>query len=87
MMKDPGNNARLIGVVQVHIGAKVFALPVQAVSVGRDCSSIVPGGFFSEGPGQYGIIVDGDASQSDVEAQIAAGSAEAVRHISQKFFN
>ena len=86
-MKDIGNSGRLIGVVQVHVGAKVFALPVQAVSVGRDRLSTVPGGFFSEGPGQYGIIVDGDASQSDVEAQIAAGSAEAIRHLSRKFFN
>jgi len=86
-MRDIGNNGRLIGIVQVHVGQKVFALPVQAVSFGRDRSSIVPGGFFSDGPGQYGIIVDGDASQSDVEAQIAAASADAIRHISKKFFN
>ncbi len=86
-MKDIGQNARLIGFVQVHVGARVFALPVQAVRFDRDRSSIPPGGFFSDEAGQYGIIVDGDASPSDVQAQIAAASAEAVRHISQKFLN
>ena len=86
-MRDVGNSGRLIGIVQVHVGSKVFALPVQAVSFGRDRTSMVPGGFFSEGPGQYGIIVDGNASQPEVEAQIAAASADAVRHISRRFFN
>ena len=86
-MKDMGTNARLIGFVQVHVGARVFALPVQAVKVDRDRTSIPPGGFFSDESGQYGIIVDGDASPQDVQAQIAAASAEAVRHISRKFLN
>ncbi|MDB4997535.1 MAG: hypothetical protein JWM74_4967, partial [Myxococcaceae bacterium] len=27
-MQDMGNNARLIGFVQLHVGARVFALPV-----------------------------------------------------------
>ncbi len=83
-------NARLLGFVQVRVGAKVFALPVQAVHFERDQVSDSPaGGFFADedAANQYGIIVDGDASESDVQAQIRRGSEEAVRHISQKFLN
>lgn len=69
------------------MGSRVFALPVQAVKFDRDRSSTPPGGFFSDGAGQYGILVDGDASASDVQAQIADASAEAVRYISSKFLN
>ncbi|WP_394829756.1 hypothetical protein [Pendulispora albinea] len=77
----------MIGFVQVHVGARIFALPVQAVKFDRDRSSIPPGGFFSDEAGQYGILVDGDASPSDVQAQIAAASAEAVRYISGRYLN
>jgi hypothetical protein len=83
-------NARLLGFVQVRVGAKVFALPVQSVHFERDNASGPPaGGFFTdEDEGNpYGIIVDGDASESDVQAQIRRGSEEAVRHISQKMMN
>lgn len=83
-------NARLLGFVQVRVGAKVFALPVQAVHFERDQVSDTPaGGFFADDSSatQYGIIVDGDASESDVQAQIRKGSEDAVRHISQKFLN
>jgi hypothetical protein len=86
-MKDMGQSARLIGFVQVHVGARVFALPVQAVRVERDRTSVPPGGFFFDDAGQYGILVDEDASPADVQAQIASASAEAVRHISRKFLN
>ena len=84
-------NARLLGFVQVRIGSNVFALPVQAVHFERDQVSNTPaGGFFADDASadtQYGIIVDGDASESDVQAQIKKGSEDAVRHISQKFLN
>lgn len=86
-MKDLGTNARLIGFVQVQVGTHVYALPVQAVKVERDRVSITPGGFFQDEAGQYGILVDGDASPDDVQAQIASASAEAVRYISRKFLN
>ena len=86
-MKDLGTNARLIGFVQVQVGTQVYALPVQAVKVERDRTSTPPGGFFHDEAGQYGILVDGDASPADVQAQIAAASAEAVRYISKKFLN
>lgn len=88
-----GQNARLLGYVQVQVGSQVFALPVQAVHFERDRSegdraiAQPAGGFFSEEGGQLGIIVDGDASESDVHAQIVKASAEAVRHISKRFLN
>ena len=84
-MKDMGSNSRLIGFVQVHVGRRVFALPVQSVNVERDRTNIAPGGLFRDDAGQYGIIVDGEASPSDVQAQIVAASAEAVRVISEKY--
>jgi hypothetical protein len=83
-------NARLLGFVQVRVGSQIFALPVQSVHFERDTSSVAPaGGFFADESGeeQYGIIVDGDASETDVQAQIRRGSEEAVRHISQKLLN
>jgi hypothetical protein len=83
-------NSRLLGFVQVRVGSQVFALPVQAVHFERDQASDVPaGGFFADESAdtEYGIIVDGDASESDMQAQIRKGSEEAVRHISQRFLN
>jgi len=87
-MRDIGDNtAKLIGFVQVHVGAKIYALPVQAVRIERDRTSTAPGGFFHDESGQFGIIVDGDASPSVVQEQIAAASAEAVRFITKRFLN
>ena len=83
-----GQNARLLGYVQVQVGSQVFALPVQAVHFESDSTSRTPaGGFFTEDGGELGILVDGDASESDVHAQIMKASADAVRHISKKFLN
>jgi hypothetical protein len=83
-----GHNSRLLGYVQVQVGPKTYARPVQAVHFERDTSeSGPPGGFFTEESGQLGIIVDGDASEGDVQAQIMKASEDAVRHISQKFLN
>jgi hypothetical protein len=82
-------NTRLLGYVQVRVGARIFAVPVQAVSFERDQPAAgLAGGFFTEeAQGEYGIIVDGDASGTDLEEQIRKASVEAVRHISQKFLN
>jgi hypothetical protein len=82
-------SARLLGFVQVRVGTQVFALPVQSVHFERDQLSAAPaGGFFTEdGADQYGIIVDGDATESEVQAQIKKGSEEAFRHISRRFLN
>jgi hypothetical protein len=86
-------NSRLLGFVQLQVGPKTYALPVQAVHFERDGNGdrdgkAPAGGFFTEdGPGQYGIVVDGDASDSDVQAQILKASEDAVRHFSKKYLN
>jgi hypothetical protein len=83
-------NARLLGFVQVRVGSQLFALPVQSVRFERDQLGESPaGGFFAdeEGADKYGILVDGDASESDIQEQIKKGSEEAVRHISKRFLN
>ena len=88
-MRETGiNNGRLIGFVQVQVGSKVFALPVQAVRFDRARgTSPRKAGFFSDEAGQFGIVVDEDASPRDVERQIADASADAVKHISRKYLN
>jgi len=87
-MRDIGDStAKLIGFVQVHVGAKIYALPVQALRVDRDRESTRPGGFFHDESGGFGILVDSDASPSAVQEQIAAASAEAVRFITRRFLN
>jgi hypothetical protein len=82
-------NARLLGFVQVRVGPKTYALPVQAVHFERDGeSSVSAGGFFAgDAVDDYGILVDGDASESDVQEQIMKASIEAARHFSRKYLN
>ena len=88
-------SARLLGFVQVHVGSRTIALPVQSVHFASngdagassdrernaDC-----GGLFEEG-GQLGILVDDQASDADVQAQIAKASLEAVRQLSKRYLN
>ena len=86
-MRDTGPQAgRFLGFVQLQVGAKFFALPVQAIPLHRPDGTKVPSGFITEGS-QFGIVVDIDASASDVQAQIRQASSDAVRHISRKFLN
>jgi hypothetical protein len=90
LMNAAIQNARLLGFVQVQVGPKVYALPVQAVHFERDGeSNAAAGGFFTADDElhDYGILVDGDASESDVQAQIMKASMEAARHFSQKLLN
>jgi hypothetical protein len=84
-MRAAVSNTRLLGYVQLRIGEKVYALPVQAATFDRD-SGVAPGGFFDE-QGELGILVDERGSTDDMEAQIAKGSAEAVRYFSKKVLN
>lgn len=86
-MRDMTQTARLLGYVQVQVGSKVFALPVQAVHFEPGGETETAGGFFEEASGDLGIIVDSDATPSDVQAQIMRGSAEAVRHLSKRVLN
>jgi len=85
---------QLLGYVQVQVGSRLFALPVQSVRFHEGAASRSeasknvkkPGGLFEE-DGELGILVDGSASEADVEAQIASASAEAVRELSKRHLN
>jgi hypothetical protein len=89
MQNGAQNNAdvsgRLLGFVRVLVGGQVFDLAVQAVSFEKD-GSRQAGGFFSH-DGQLGILVDDGETEAHVQAQIEKGTAEAVRHLSQKYLN
>ena len=80
---------RLLGYVQLQVGSKVFALPVEAapLNVKKPDGSLEVSGFFLEDSGSFGILVDADASPADVQDQIQRASLDAVRHISHKFLN
>jgi hypothetical protein len=78
-------SGRLLGFVRVLVGGHVFDLPVQAVSFEKDGDRIA-GGFFVHEK-ELGILVDEAAQGPDVQAQIEKGTAEAVRHLSQKYLN
>ena len=84
-MRTVGTSSKFIGYVQLRVGERLYALPVQAVHFDRDTGT-APGGFF-DAQGELGILVDGEASESDVQAQIESASVEAVRHISKRFMN
>ena len=86
-MRELGQTNKFIGFVQLRVGSKVFALAVQAVPLARQDGSSQPGGFFIERPGEYGIIVDSDASPENVQEQIKRASEEAARHIGRAFLN
>jgi len=75
----------LLGYVQFRLGEKVYAVPVQTVRFERD-SSTAPGGFFDE-KGELGILVDSQASDVDVRAQIRSASGDAIRYVAKKFLN
>lgn len=89
MQNGAQNNAnvsgRLLGIVRVVVGGHVCDLAVQAVSFDSD-GERAAGGFFVH-QGQLGIIVDDAAPAAQVQAQIEAGTAEAVRHLSRKYLN
>jgi carbon monoxide dehydrogenase subunit G len=76
---------RLLGFVRVQVGGRVFQLPVQAVSFEKDGAGKA-GGFFDH-EGQLGILVEETGEESQVQAQIEAATAGAVRHISRKVLN
>jgi hypothetical protein len=93
--------SRLLGYVQVHVGSRTVALPVQAIDFATNDDARGPGfvndrkdaegnaqagGLFEEG-GQLGILVDGAASDADVQAQIVKASEEAVRRLSKRYLN
>ncbi len=66
-MRQADLPSRLIGYVQLHVGGRVVAVPVQAIKVDRDGGEW-PGGFYTEGA-QYGIYVSEEASEEAVAEQ------------------
>lgn len=79
---------RLVGVVQLRVAGRLYALPVQVVdfaSAEAD-STGARGGFFVNGD-QMGIVVAESTDQELVQRQIMEGCAQAVRHLSAKFLN
>ncbi len=89
---NPSHNSegRLVGVVQVRVGGRLYALPVSAMEFASDTSDdtrpVRRGGFFVQGD-TMGILVDEGASEQQMRQQVMDGCAEAVRHLSAKFLN
>jgi hypothetical protein len=84
-MREANATERLLGYVQLRVGDKTIAIPVQAVKLGADGGKR-PGGFYVEDD-QFGIYVAEGATDRDVQEQIARGSNEAVRHMGKKYLN
>ena len=83
-------NMRLVGVVQVRVGGRLYAVPVSAMDfAGHQSDSSTSekrGGFFVQGD-TMGIVVDETASEQQMREQVMDGCAEAVRHLSAKILN
>jgi hypothetical protein len=84
-MREMNLSSRLLGYVQLRVGDKLVAVPVQAMKLDRDGGKR-PGGFYTEGV-ELGIYVDEEAPEHDVEEQIRRASNDAVLHIAKKIFN
>jgi hypothetical protein len=78
---------RVLGYVRVQVASRVYELPVRAATLARPDGSTLQPGFVADDRDQYGIVVDRDASDADVQATIAKASADAERHISRKVLN
>ena len=87
-MRELGKQtSRVVGVIQLRVGARVFALPVEEATLTSADGSKKPGGFFFEGPHRFGILVDRDLSEAERNADIQRASVEAAAVIAKKFLN
>jgi len=88
MRVESQSAGRLLGYVQVQVASQTFALRVEALPPknGSDDDRRQPG-FFTDDNDGYGIFVDGEASQSEVDQTIEKASVDATRHISRKVLN
>ncbi len=78
---------RLVGVVQLRVGGRLYAVPVQAIDfASSESTTDHTGGFFVQGD-TMGILVDETASEEQMRTQVMEGCAEAARHLSAKFLN
>jgi len=90
---NPGHLAttfggRTIGVVQLRVGGRLYAVPVEAMDFASSTTdaSCPRGGFFVQGDAM-GILVDQGATEQQMRTQVMEGCAEAVRHLSARFLN
>ncbi len=80
-------SGRMLGVVQLRVGDRIFAVPVQALDFSSDqTAGKKAGGFFVSGD-TMGILVDDRGSDQEMRAQLLEGCAEAVRHLSARYLN
>ncbi len=75
---------RIVGHVQVKVASRVYSVPVRAVSLtGTEARE----GFFAEGEGGFGILVDSSGTEENQRATIERATAEAAQFLARKFLN
>jgi hypothetical protein len=88
MRVESQSTGRVLGYVQVQVASRTYALRVEALPAkngsDEDRREL---GFFADGNDGYGILIDGDASPSEVDQIIEKASVDATRHISRKVLN
>ena len=88
MRVESQSTGRVLGYVQVQVASRTFSLRVEALPPKKgDGDDRREPGFFADGNDGYGIFVDDDASQSEVDQTIEKASRDATRHISRKVLN
>lgn len=80
-------DGRFLGYVRVQVASRFVDLPVRAAQLNRPDGSTLKPGFFSEGPDDFGILVDVEASDAEQQKAIERASADAERHLSRKMLN
>ena len=89
-MNEFNLSPKLVGVVQVRVGGRLYAVPVSTMEFASDKSDsprpVRRGGFFVQGD-TMGILVDESASEQQMRQQVMDGCAEAVRHLYARFLN
>jgi hypothetical protein len=84
---DSQLQGRLVGVVQLRVAGRLYAVPVQAMDfASSDGNTEHSGGFFVQGD-TMGIVVDETATEEQMRSQVMEGCAEAARHLQTKFLN
>jgi hypothetical protein len=84
-MREMNPSSRLLGFVQLRVGDRVIAVPVQAMKLAQD-GGRQPGGFYAT-PGELGIYVDDKATAAAVADQIRSASDEAAQHFGRRYLN
>ena len=66
-------SGRFVGYVHVQVASRVYVLPVEARSLKLKDGSSLEAGFVTEGPEGLGIVVDSDATGTEMSTWLAAG--------------